>query len=217
VFSSIDQTGRYAWGNQPVIGQWNLARLAETLLPQIDADNDRAVRAATEVLRGYLAEYDAAWLAGQRARLGLSRTLEDDRALAEALLAEMAAQGADWTLTFRHLCTAARGDAAPFLAQFADPTGARSWLDRWQARLAQEARDPLAVAQGMALVSPAVIPRNHRVEEALSAAVEGGDLGPFDALLAAVADPFADPQGREAYALPPPSGFSNHYRTFCGT
>jgi uncharacterized protein YdiU (UPF0061 family) len=217
VFSSIDQTGRYAWGNQPVIGQWNLARLAETLLPQIDADGDRAVQRATDVLRGYLTEYEAAWLAGLRARLGLTLTEEGDRALADALLAEMVAQGADWTLSFRHLANAARGDASAFLARFADPAGARGWLDRWRARLAHEERDPKAVAQGIAAISPAVIPRNHRVEEALSAAVETGDLAPFDALLAAVTDPFSDPQGREAYTLPPPQGFSEDYRTFCGT
>jgi len=217
VFSSIDHTGRYAWGNQPVIGQWNLARLAETLLPQIDADGDRAVLRATDVLRGYLTEYEAAWLAGLRARLGLTATGADDRALAEALLAEMAAQGADWTLTFRQLAAAARGDAAGFLAQFADPAGARSWLDRWRARLAREARDPQAVARGIAAVSPAVIPRNHLVEEALSAAVETGDPASFDALLVAVTEPFADPQGREGYALPPPQGFAEDYRTFCGT
>jgi serine/tyrosine/threonine adenylyltransferase len=217
VFSSIDHTGRYAWGNQPVIGQWNLARLAETLLPQIDADSDRAVQSATEVLRGYLTEYEAAWLAGVRARLGLVTTGEGDRALADALLAEMQAQGADWTLSFRHLGAAARGDATAFLAQFADPKGARDWLGLWQARLTAEARDPEQVAQEIEAVSPAVIPRNHLVEESLSAAVEIGDLAPFDALVAAVTDPFGSPQGRERFALPPPQGFGQGYRTFCGT
>ncbi len=217
VFSSIDQTGRYAWGNQPVIGQWNVARLAETLLPQIDADNDRAVQRATDVLRGYMTEYEAAWLAGLRARLGLGATDAGDRAMADALLTQMQAQGADWTLSFRHLGLAARGEATAFLAQFSEAAGARDWLARWQARLAFEARDPEEAARGIEAASPAIIPRNHLVEHALSAAVESGDMAPFDALLAAVTDPFADPQGREGYALPPPQGFDEVYRTFCGT
>jgi uncharacterized protein YdiU (UPF0061 family) len=217
VFSSIDQTGRYAYGNQPAIGQWNLARLAETLLPQIDADGDRAVARATEVLRGYAAVYDAAWLAGMRRKLGLTGVDAGDLALAEALLAEMAAQRADWTLTFRHLGTAAMGEARPFLAQFADPTGAHDWLARWQARGANDGVAPAGLAAAMAKVNPAVIPRNHLVEEALAAAVEAADLGPFEALLAVVADPFGDPRGRDRYALPPPAGFSEGYRTFCGT
>jgi uncharacterized protein YdiU (UPF0061 family) len=217
VFSSIDQTGRYAFGNQPAIGQWNLARLAETLLPQIDADADRAVLRATEVLRGYADRYQDAWLTGMRAKLGLGSAAEGDRALAEALLAEMAAQGADWTLTFRHLGAAAQGDASAFLGQFAEPVGARAWLGRWQARLEGDTGAQADHAAAMARANPAVIPRNHLVEEALAAAVEAGDLAPFDALLAAVGDPFADPRGRERFALPPPAGFSDGFRTFCGT
>jgi len=217
VFSSIDHGRRYAYGNQPAIGQWNLARLAETLLPQIDPHGDRAVARATEVLQDFATRYQDAWLAVMRGKLGLFTADPDDRALAEALLAEMAEQGADWTLSFRHLVAAAAGDAAGFLTQFAQPEGVRRWLDRWRARLAQESTEPAARAAAMTRANPAVIPRNHLVEEALAAAVERGDLAHFDALLAAVADPCATSAGREGFTLPPPRGFTDGYRTFCGT
>jgi uncharacterized protein YdiU (UPF0061 family) len=216
VYSSIDQTGRYAYGNQPVIGQWNLARLAEALLPRIDADGDRAVALATEVLRSYSARYDSAWLGRMRAKLGLATADAGDMDLARDLLAAMEGQSADWTLTFRALSSALRRDAAAFRLQFAEPSGADGWLARWHERQAREPGNPAARAAAMDRVNPAIIPRNHMVEAALGAAV-AGDLGPFDALLAAISDPFGPPQGREAFALPPPAGFADTFRTFCGT
>ncbi len=216
VYSSIDQTGRYAYGNQPAIGQWNLARLAEALLPLIDTDGDRAVARATEVLRAYTARYECAWLTRMRAKLGLLASEDDDMDLAAGLLAAMEGQSADWTLTFRALSRALCGNPGAFRAQFAEPAGADDWLTLWQARQSREPGDPATRAKAMDRVNPAVIPRNHKVEAALAAAV-AGDLGPFEALLAAITDPFGDTKGREGFALPPPAGFSEGYRTFCGT
>jgi uncharacterized protein YdiU (UPF0061 family) len=216
VYSSIDQTGRYAYGNQPQIGQWNLARLAEALLPLIDADGDRAVALATEVLRAWTARYEGAWLARFRAKLGLQTSEDGDMAIAKGLLAAMEGQSADWTLTFRALSRALRGDHGAFRVQFAERAEADAWLASWQSRQSREPGDPAARAEAMDRVNPLVIPRNHRVEEALAAAVEG-DLGPSEALLDAITDPFGDATGRDTFTLPPPAGFSDGFRTFCGT
>jgi uncharacterized protein YdiU (UPF0061 family) len=216
VFSSIDQTGRYAYGNQPVIAQWNLARLAETLLPLIDADGDRAVTVATDALRRYTPLYEAAWLRRMQFKLGLVTGEPEDLGLVQDLLSAMEGQGADWTLTFRRLSNAVQGDAGPLRRQFAEPARIDPWLERYLARLERDGGDPAARAAAMARTNPAVIPRNHKVEEALSAATQG-DLAPFEGLLAAITDPFAEIPGREAYMLPPPEGFGESYRTFCGT
>lgn len=209
VFSSIDQTGRYAYANQPLILGWNLARLAETLLPLIDADQDRAVAIATERLQGIAALYQAEWTDVMRAKLGLLGADDADTGLVDGLLAAMAGQGADWTLTFRRLSGAVDGDAGKLIPLFADATALTAWLPLWRARLADGA------AARMNAVNPAIIPRNHLVEEALIAAT-AGDMAPFRALLAAVQDPFGDAAGRESFALPAPSGFGP-YKTFCGT
>jgi uncharacterized protein YdiU (UPF0061 family) len=213
VFSSIDHGGRYAYGNQPGIAQWNLARLAETLVPLIDADEDRAVAMATEVLRDFAARYQAAHLALMRRKLGLSGDEPGDGALVARLLALMEAQGADWTLTFRRLSRALRGDAAAFRAQFTAPEAVDTWITDWRARVEGDAQ---AAADAMDRTNPIVIPRNHRVEEALAAAITG-DAAPFEALLAAITTPCHEIPGREGYALPPPAAFTEGYRTFCGT
>ncbi|WP_309664249.1 protein adenylyltransferase SelO family protein [Tabrizicola sp.] len=199
VFSSIDRTGRYAYENQPVILGWNLARLAEALLPLFDADGERAVDLANAALEGIAGRYRAAWLAVMRGKLGLAGEDAGDGALVDDLLAAMA--GADWTLTFRRL-----GDEAALRPLFADFTAMAAWLPRWRART-----DAGSLAR-MAAVNPAVIPRNHQVEAALAAAT-AGDLAPFEALLAAVQAPFAE---REGFMLPAPTGFGP-YVTFCGT
>ncbi|HEX9857588.1 MAG TPA: YdiU family protein [Paracoccaceae bacterium] len=208
VFSSIDLQGRYAYANQPLILGWNLARLAECLLGLFDADEDRAVALANEALQGIAPRYRAAWVAQMRAKLGLAGEDAGDMALAEDLLAAMAGQGADWTLTFRRLATATE-DAALLRPLFDDPAALEAWLPRWRARLA-----PDAVAR-MNAANPAYIPRNHLVEEALAAA-GAGDMAPFEALLAVVTTPFAEGADRARYALPAPEGFGP-YRTFCGT
>ncbi|MDT8855357.1 YdiU family protein [Paracoccaceae bacterium Fryx2] len=212
VFSSIDHTGRYAYGNQPLILGWNLARLAETLLGLIDADEDRAVALATAALERIMPLYRAEWLGQMRAKLGLVGEEDGDLALAEGLLAAMAGpggEGADWTLTFRRLSRAVAGDARAVRPLFADPAALDAWLPRWRARLA-----PGAAAR-MDAVNPVTIPRNHMVEGALGAAV-AGDMAPFEALLGVLEAPFADRPGFEAYALPAPASFAG-YRTFCGT
>ncbi|MCE2738147.1 MAG: YdiU family protein [Rhodobacter sp.] len=216
VFSSIDQTGRYAYGNQPAIGQWNLARLAETLVPLIDSDADRAVAAATEVLRSYAPRYEARFQSILRAKLGLVRDDREDALLVQRLLALMEAQAADWTLTFRRLSDALRGAPEAVRAQFAQPQALDGWLADWRARVESGPGTPAERASAMDRVNPAVIPRNHRVEAALDAAV-AGDAAPFEALLSALSAPFAGTPGQEHLALPPPPAFTEGFRTFCGT
>jgi len=201
VFSSIDHQGRYAWGNQPLILGWNLARFAETLLPFFDADGERAVEIANERLGRIAGAYEAEWLAVMRAKLGLDGVEAGDAALVEGLLAGMEAVGADWTLTFRRLGTGAM--EAGLRAALA------GWLPRWEARRASDWEGRMTRA------NPAVIPRNHLVEEALAAAT-AGDIGPFEALLAAVRDPFGGLAGRERFGLPAPEGLAPHV-TYCGT
>ncbi|WP_225029217.1 protein adenylyltransferase SelO [Xinfangfangia pollutisoli] len=208
VFSSIDRQGRYAWANQPLILAWNLARLAEALLGLFDADPERAVDLANTRLEAIAGAYRAAWLAVMRGKLGLAAEAPEDGALVDDLLAAM--QGADWTLVFHRLSGAVAADTAALRALFPDFAAMQAWLPRWRARLGACA--PEAVAAQMRAVNPAVIPRNHRVEEALAAA-GAGDMAPFQALLAAVQAPFRED---EAYMLPAPSGFGP-YVTFCGT
>ncbi|MCA3447217.1 MAG: YdiU family protein [Rhodobacter sp.] len=216
VFSSIDHTGRYAYGNQPAIGQWNLARLAETLVPLIDSDADRAIAAATEVLRSFMPRYEAQFQFLLRAKLGLVRDDPEDAAVVQRLLELMEAQGADWTLTFRRLSDALRGAPGAVRAQFVEPAALDGWLADWRARVENGPGNPAELASAMDRVNPVVIPRNHSVEAALDAAV-AGDAAPFEALLSAISSPFTEVPGQEGFALPPPRAFTEGYRTFCGT
>ncbi|WP_435167315.1 protein adenylyltransferase SelO [Falsirhodobacter sp. 1013] len=206
VYSSIDRQGRYAYANQPLILGWNLARLAETLLPLIDADETRAVDRATQILEGVAGTYQDAWLTGMRAKLGLDGAEPADRALAEEFLDGI--EGADWTLCFRRLSQCIQDDT-PLRAQLFKDHWLESWLPRWRARLAPDA------ATRMDAVNPLYIPRNEKVEEALAAA-HHGDMAPFERLLDAVSDPFTEREGLENLALPASEGFGR-YRTFCGT
>jgi uncharacterized protein YdiU (UPF0061 family) len=199
VFSSIDHQGRYAYANQPLILGWNLARLAETLVPLLDADPDRAVDLANDRLTGIAPRYRAEWLAVMRRKLGLVGEDDGDAGLADDLMAAM--EGADWTLAFRRL-----GDEASLRPLFGDFSRMAAWMPRWRARAGDGAAERIAGA------NPAVIPRNHKVEEALAAAT-AGDMAPFDALLAAIQRPFDE---AEPYMLPAPTGFGQ-YVTFCGT
>ncbi len=210
VFSSIDSHGRYAYGNQPVIAQWNLARLAECLLGLIDEDTDRAIAKATEVVNGFMPQYQTAWLAGMRRKFGLAGEDAADLALAEDILAVMHAQRVDFTLFFRHLAKAAAGDDAPLRALFSDPAPLVRWLAGWRARLEPDA------APGMNQTNPAYIPRNHLVEAALDAAVAQKDMAPFQTLLDVLGDPFTERAGLEAYTQPAPESFGP-FQTFCGT
>jgi uncharacterized protein YdiU (UPF0061 family) len=216
VFSSIDSRGRYAYANQPRIAQWNLARFAETLLPLIDEHQNRAVARATEAVNGFVAEYEKHWLQGMRAKLGLTTEDEADLNLAAKFLSAMEGNEVDYTLAFRYLGDAAEGPDASLRALFADPSRYDLWSTEWRERLAREEIEPAARAQAMRRVNPAYIPRNHRVEEALSAAVYGGDFAPFDTLLKILSRPFDDQPEFAPFTQPPPEGRGD-YQTFCGT
>ncbi|MGL4635207.1 MAG: protein adenylyltransferase SelO [Beijerinckiaceae bacterium] len=215
VFSAIDRGARYAFGNQPKIAHWNLARFAEALLPLLDADANTAMGLATDAINRFPALFADEMTARLRAKLGLHTAQEGDLALAQDLLQTMASGNADYTLSFRLLCDAADGKDAAFRDQFAVTGAVDAWLAGWRARLAQEPDSAMRSAQ-MSRVNPAIIPRNHNVEAALAAAVEGDDLTLFDALHEALAKPFDDlPVGSDLGL--PPATVDEGYRTFCGT
>jgi uncharacterized protein YdiU (UPF0061 family) len=213
VFSSIDTHGRYAYANQPKIAHWNIARFAETLLPLIDSDSKRAVARATDVVNAFSEQYERHWLKGMRAKLGLVTEEEADLNLATGFLTAMDGRKVDHTLAFRYLADAVLGGEEPIRALFADPSAYDLWSEHWRARLVRDAMAPSERAQAMRRVNPAFIPRNHRVEEALSAAVERGDYAPFETLLDILSRPFDDQPEFAAFAEPPPGGYG-HYRTF---
>src|SRR5262245_30043777 len=216
VFSSIDAHGRYAYANQPRIAQWNLARFAETLLSLIDDDRNRAIARATEVVNAFPEQYERHWLKGMRAKLGLVNEEEADLNLAAGFLTAMEGKKVDYTLAFRYLADAVMGREEQLQALFADPSAYGLWSGHWRTRLAREPVAPLERAQAMRRANPAFIPRNHRVEEALSAAVERGDYASFETLLKILSRPFDDQPEFAAFAEPAPEG-QGCYRTFCGT
>ncbi|MEO8848305.1 MAG: protein adenylyltransferase SelO [Casimicrobiaceae bacterium] len=229
VFSSIDEQGRYAFGNQPNIACWNLARFAEALVPLLSDDADQSVAMATEVIAAFPAQYRVHLLSGQRAKLGLRRheSADDDAdaALAGDWLALLQAERVDFTLGWRRLADAAGGNDAPLRALFADPHAPDAWLARWTARFRSENGlmpdgSPAAAldrTSRMREVNPLVIPRNHRVEEALAAAT-GDDLAPFERLLAAVRNPYDEsPDATPWFTEPAPAADTACYRTYCGT
>jgi uncharacterized protein YdiU (UPF0061 family) len=216
-FSSIDEGGRYAYGRQPSIGQWNMARLAEALLPVIAGDPEQAVALATEALDTFGDRYRQNWLGGARRKLGLSSEDDDDQSLVDDWLAVLARQRIDFTLAWRRLAEAASGDLEPLKGLFTDHAALDPWLGRWQDRLAADATDPGRRAARMRLANPIYIPRNHLVEEALTAAVDRDDLAPFDRLLAVVSRPYEQRPGDQRYEQPAAPGFTAAYRTFCGT
>jgi uncharacterized protein YdiU (UPF0061 family) len=215
VFSSIDHGGRYAYGNQPRIAHWNLARLGETLLPLFAADADVAVAIANEALQSFPDRYGEHWLRGMRAKLGLRGADLRDRALAEDLLSLMAEHAVDFTSAFRALASSRRGDGERVRALFRDRSAFDGWFTRWQARLAVDGVDRHETARAMDRVNPLYIPRNHHVEDALAAAT-AGDLEPFRQLLGVVLQPYDERPGLDEYAVPAPPSFGA-YRTFCGT
>ena len=250
VFSSIDTGGRYAFGNQPPIALWNLTRLAETLIPLLDENSERAVEIAQDILGRFERLYLDAWFDGMRAKLGLSGREEEDEKLIADLLDLMKAFRADYTNTFVGLTfdvpagasEAANapqneddaGNAELAFAGAEETSGAarpasfpgadallasgeyRVWRERWQQRLERQTQSREESAEKMRRHNPAVIPRNHRVEEALAAASNEGDYGPLHRLLAVLADPYAHSAEQAQYAqLPPDAG--EGYRTFCGT
>lgn len=214
VFSSIDRGGRYAYGNQPNIAHWNLARLAEALLPLIDGDKDRAVARAEEVLGKFPQRFRAHYTAGLRAKLGLLTEEEGDYDLAREFLDWMKAAEADFTSSFAALTRAAEGGLLTGPLSFGGAPF-RAWRDKWAARLERQDKDRAEVAVAMRRANPVVIARNHRVEEALAAAVSG-DFSVLHRLLHALRKPFEEAAENEPYREAPPPG-GKPYRTFCGT
>ncbi|MEF8793120.1 MAG: YdiU family protein [Thiohalorhabdus sp.] len=219
VYSSIDTGGRYAYDQQPTIAHWDLARFAETLLPLLADDPDEALPIAKEALDAYEPRFSASYHAGLQRKLGLTEDRDSDPDLAMDLLGRMAAQGADFTLTFRRLSElGSEPDEADeaVRALFADPASFDAWAIAWRSRLAAEGSDDAARRDAMRAVNPAYIPRNHRVEQAITAAMDHGDLAPIDELLTVLTDPFADHPGYEHLAAPPAS-HEVVTQTFCGT
>jgi uncharacterized protein YdiU (UPF0061 family) len=215
VFSSIDHGGRYAYGNQPPILQWNLARLAEALLPLIHADSERAISAATEVLQRFREHYLAAWRRGMRAKLGIAADSVGAVALADGVPDMLEQQRVDHSLFFRRLSDAVQGDDARVRSLFADPTSFDAWVPAWRALLPTSGDERLAVAHSMNRVNPLYIPRNHEVEQGLAAAT-GGDLQPIHRLLDAITRPFDERPGLGSFTQPAPADAAP-YVTFCGT
>lgn len=211
VFSSIDQQGRYAYGNQPLMAQWNLARLTEALLALLHSDSEEALRLGRTVVFEFPERFQRYWLSGMRAKLGLFTEEDADTALIQALLAWMQNTAQDYTHTLRSLGSDALA-AQPFFqnADFA------VWYAQWQERLTLQPQTPEQVRALMNVNNPAIIPRNHHVEEALRAASEEGDLTNLHQLLEALKQPYLERPGFKAYQMPPPAS-SEPYRTFCGT
>jgi serine/tyrosine/threonine adenylyltransferase len=218
VFSSIDRRGRYAYGNQPAAAQWNLARLAETLLPLLDADPERAIERATGAISEFTPRFDEHWLAGMRAKLGLRTVEAGDLEIIRRWLDLMHANRTDFTLAFRRLSDAALApDSDASLRELFANTGAyEEWAAGWRARLVREASDPATRAAAMRQVNPAYIPRNHRIEQAIVAAVERDDYAAFFTLLDVVSRPFIASESTAGFASPPrPDELVT--QTFCGT
>lgn len=207
VFSSIDHHGRYAYGNQAPIAQWNLARLAEALLPLLHADTNQAIELANAALENFRNRFDHHWLHGMRKKLGLFNDEAEDKALADDLLSALQLSQADFTNTFRDLSKP--GFSLPFLAL-------QTWHEQWQARLSRQPQSQDEVIRRMQASNPAFIPRNHKVEEALAAAVEHHDLNPMQRLLTVLATPYDHSVDLPEFSMPQADG-AEEYQTFCGT
>ncbi|PMJ91721.1 protein adenylyltransferase SelO [Vibrio sp. 10N.261.55.A7] len=215
VFSSIDSQGRYAYRNQPHIAQWNLARLAETLLPLIAENEEESVELATNTLHEFMAHYQGLWMAGMRAKLGITNQEDGDNELIQELFALLNEQHVDFTLFFRSLSAVVLGNENDTHALFSQPEGWNAWNEKWQQRLE---RDPMSDSERATLMNthnPVYIPRNHKVEEMIAAA-EQNNYEPFERMLKVLENPFEVQPDCEEYAHPAPNNFGP-YRTFCGT
>lgn len=211
VFSSIDQQGRYAFGNQPQIAGWNLARFAETLLPLLAESQEEAIEIAQGILSNYIQSYYANWLAGMRSKLGLFNEEAEDENLIGGLLELMHEHGGDFTNTFRALTLGRPEETA-----LAGRQAFNEWHQKWQSRLERQAQEQDASRELMKASNPNIIPRNHRVEEALTAAVEHNDFTVMERLLAALSAPYSYSSEQSEYTQPPADP-DNPYVTFCGT
>ena len=210
VFSSIDHGGRYRYRHQPVIAQWNLARLAESLLPLMEDHLDASLGRARDIVEAFPERWRAHWLTGMASKLGLAEVRDGDAELFDGLLETMQRGRLDHTNTFRRLAASLRDEHVVVDASLAE------WMPKWRARLDDEHIAPAAAADVMDAINPVYVPRNHLVEEALDAAAKG-DLAPFRSLLAVVTHPFDERDGLERYAEPAPNEFTASYQTFCGT
>ena len=216
VFSSIDRQGRYAYGNQPRIGLWNLTRLAETLLPLLSDDEEKAVAEAGDALDAFAGRFEAAYHAGLRRKLGLMTEREEDMVLAGDLLKAMAENQADFTLTFRRLSSVSSTGDEAVRNLFINPLAYDAWATRWRERLSHEPQDEAGREASMRAVNPAFIPRNHRVEAVIRAAVDRDDFAPFEELLTVLSKPYED-QPSFAHYAEPPEPHERVHQTFCGT
>ncbi|MBU1212210.1 MAG: YdiU family protein [Alphaproteobacteria bacterium] len=217
VFSSIDVGGRYAYGQQPLIAQFNLTRFAECLVPLVSPDAKDAARQLTEVISDFPALYQSYWLSGMRDKLGLVEHDEEaDLDLANALHAIMDGQAVDYTMLFRRMSDVVRGDENAVRSLFASPEAPGNWIERYKRRQTAETVPAEARASAMDRVNPIYIARNHLVEAALTAAVEAGDLSPYHKLQDVLSRPYEESGELAEYAAGPPEGFGP-FRTFCGT
>lgn len=211
VFSSIDKEGRYAYGNQPYITVWNIARFAETLLPLLSDNQDKAVEMAEEAISSFTDLYHYSWISGMRAKLGIYNEEQDDELLFKDLLSMMHKYGADYTNTFRALTLSKFSNMTIF-----DSKEFSEWNERWQARLERQSESRESAYILMKNSNPAIIPRNHKVEEALKAAEKQGDYSVMERLVKVLSNPYAYSLEQEDYAELPAKS-SCGYRTFCGT
>jgi serine/tyrosine/threonine adenylyltransferase len=213
LFSSIDQNGRYAFSNQPLIAQWNLARLAEALVPLIDVDQDMAVNLASKAIEAFPERFEGYRLDVMRAKLGLQKPQDGDAAMIKQFLDRLQMETVDYAVALRAL---GGSNADSFLKLFADKTKIKSWLNDWRARLASEGT-PLTVArEAMRGANPAFIPRNHRIEQAIRAAEDHGNFAPFNRLVDVLARPYQHQPENAEYLLPPQPD-ERVTKTFCGT
>ena len=219
LFSSIDQNGRYAYKNQPLIGQWNLARLAETLVPLISDDPDKSVAVATQALQAFDTIYNSYWLIGMRAKLGLTCNKASDMLLATNLLKTMEGQNVDYTGLFRNLAKAVTGDDESVLELFENKILITKWLANWHSTCSHQTMSKTDLnksSQAMNAANPLYIPRNHLVEEAITAAVENNNFSKFESLVQVLDNPFTENSTFNGYKKPAPVEFGK-YITFCGT
>src|SRR6201996_6518814 len=218
VFSSIDEQGRYAYANQPRIALWNLTRLAECLLPLFSDDQEKAVAVAQALLGDFAEQFTDAYQAGLRGKIGLFSKRDGDEALVQDLLDAMAQNSADFTLTFRRLSDAARDpeNDAEVRQSFADPAAYNAGAARWRQRIAGEPQSAAERSAAMRALNPIFIPRNHRIEAVIQAAVNRDDYAPFEELLTVLAKPFED-QPEFAGYTEPPKPEQRVLQTFCGT
>ncbi|MCJ7814933.1 MAG: protein adenylyltransferase SelO family protein, partial [Xanthomonadales bacterium] len=217
VFSSIDHQGRYAYGNQPGIAHWNLARLAQALLPVMHTDDEQALAMAQESLDSFSGLFQASYRSGMARKLGLSGFEAEDESLAAGLLELMAQEQADFTLTFRRLADLAQPETGSGVGELFEFSPLYTpWLERWRLRIEGDPQEPGKRQAIMYRANPAYIPRNHLVAAAIDAAVNNSDFSPFNRLVDLLEQPRDYESGLAEYARPPrPEEVVS--KTFCGT